>query len=565
MNQASKITRQDAVATLTGPGAPFELIEMDVHGNACRVFKNAPDTLRQLYEENRSDAEFYVYGEERYTFDGMYQHSCRIAQLLVKQYGIARGDRVAISMRNYPEWAMTFQAITSIGAIAVCMNALWQTEEMDYGLEHAGVRVLFADQERIDRIAPIYHRLGLKVLAVRPDKPLPDDIPLLHEAAAAFDATMPDIRYGADDDTTILYTSGSTGHPKGVVSSHRNVISALLSWELDFGTSQLVLHDGNPPELQPVNPPAMLLGVPLFHVAGSHAVMLQSYRSQRRVVAMYKWDVEIGAELIERERITSFSAPAAMTGDLVETARRTNRDLSSLIVVGGGGAPRAPEQVKSISETFDNAMPGTGWGMTETNAIGTGTGGQDYLDRPSSSGRPSAVLDLAIVDEDGNHLPTGERGELLIKGSSMFREYWNRPDANEKAFVDGWFRTGDVAYLDEENFLFIVDRIKDLVIRGGENVGCGEVEAALLVHEDILEASVYGIPDERLGEEIGTTVHCKNVIDEDELRAFLVNHLAKFKIPKFIRFSSEPLPRIASGKIAKRVLRDQAHAELGLA
>ena len=564
MNQTSEITKKAAVAVLTAPESAYELIEMQVHGDTCLVFKNAPDTLRQLFAENLSETESYVYGEERYTFDQINQYASKIAQLLVNQYGIARGDRVAIAMRNYPEWAMTFQAITSVGAIAVCMNALWQTEEMEYGLEHAGVRVLIADQERIDRVTPVYHKLGLKVLAVRPDKPLPEDIPLLHKAAATYDAIMPDIRHDADDDATILYTSGSTGHPKGVVSSHRNIISALFSWELDFAAVQYIMHDRNPPEIEPEYPPAVLLGVPLFHVAGSHAVLLQSYRSQRRVVAMYKWDAEIGAELIERERISSFVAPAAMTGDLVETARRTNRDLSSLIAVGGGGAPRAPEQVKSIADTFENALPSTGWGMTETNAIGSGIGGEEYLKRPSSSGRPSAVLEVAIVDEDGNRLPTEERGELLIRGTSLFREYWNRTDANKEAFNGRWFRTGDVAYLDDEDFLYIVDRIKDLVIRGGENIGCGEVEAALLAHEDVIEVSVYGVPDERLGEEIGTTIHCKNQIDEDELRAFLADYLAKFKIPKYIFFSSEPLPRIASGKIAKRILRDQAHAELNL-
>ena len=563
MNQDTKISKRAAIKVLTKPRCPYELIEQEVYGDTCLVFKNAPETLRQLFEENRSNEEFYVYGEERYTFEQMYQYSCRIAQLLVKEYDISHGDRIAISMRNYPEWPMAFQAITSIGAIAVCMNALWQTDEMGYGLEHAGVKVLFADQERIDRVTPIYHKLGVKVLAVRPEKPMPGDIPLMHDAAGAFDPVMPDARFDPDTDATILNTSGSTGHPKGVVSSHRNIISALLSWELDFAASMYIMHDGNPPEETSDVQPTGLLGIPLFHVAGSHAVLLQAYRSQKRVVAMYKWDVDIAAELIEKERVTAFSAPAAMTGDLVETARKTNRDLSSLIVVGGGGAPRAPEQVKNIEKTFENAMPGTGWGMTETNAIGTGTGGEDYLNRPSSSGRPSAILELAIVDEDGNRLPTGERGELIIRGTSMFREYWNRPDANEEAFDGRWFRTGDVAYLDDEDFLYIVDRIKDLVIRGGENVGCGEVEAALLEHEDVIEASVYGVPDERLGEEIGTTIHCKNQIDEDELRAFLVDHLAKFKIPKYIHFSSEPLPRIASGKIAKRVLRDNAHAELG--
>lgn len=567
MNQAVTVTRTQAIATLTAPGEPLELVEMNIHGEMCRVFKNAPNTLRDLYEANRSDLEFYIYDDERYSFEEMYQQSCNIAQLLVREYGVVRGDRVAISLRNYPEWVMAFQAITSVGAIAVCMNALWQTDEMDYGLAHCGARVLFADQERVDRVIPIYHKLGLKVLAIRPQKPLPEDIPLLHNALLAHkDAVMPNIRHDADDDVTILYTSGSTGHPKGAVSTHRNIINALFSWELDYAASQYVMHDGTPPANPPAPdyPRAVLLGVPLFHVAGSHAVLLRAFRGQHRIVAMYKWDAEIGAELIERERITSFNAPTAMTGDLLEVSQHSNRDLSSLAMVGGGGAARAPEQVQRIATSFKNALPGTGFGMTETNAIGTGIGGQDYLDRPLSSGRPSKILDFVIVDEDGNHLPSGERGELLIRGTTIARGYWNRPDANEEAFRDRWLHTGDVAYIDDEGFVFIVDRIKDLVIRGGENIGCGEVEGALLAHDDILEASVYSVPDERLGEEVCTTIYCKAELDEDALREFLTRNLAKFKIPKHIIVSPEPLPRIASGKIAKRALREEAQEKLGL-
>jgi long-chain acyl-CoA synthetase len=280
---------------------------------------------------------------------------------------------------------------------------------------------------------------------------------------------------------------------------------------------------------------------------------------------MYKWDAEIAAELVERERITAFNAPSAMTGDLLEVAQQSNRDLSSLIAVGGGGAARAPEQVKRIATSLQNALPGTGWGMTETNAIGSGISGQNYLDHPLSSGRASVILDFAIADEEGNHLPAGERGELLVRGTTIARGYWNRPDANEETFIDRWLHTGDVAYIDEEAFVYIVDRIKELVIRGGENIGCGEVEGALLAHDDILEASVYGVPDDRLGEEICTTIFCKSKLDEDALREFLLENLAKFKVPKYIIVSPEPLPRIASGKIAKRVLREDAQEKLGLA
>jgi long-chain acyl-CoA synthetase len=283
--------------------------------------------------------------------------------------------------------------------------------------------------------------------------------------------------FGPDDDAIMLYTSGSTGEPKGAVSSHRAVISALMSWELDAFAAWETTLLPRPVEGAPQG--AALLSVPLFHVTGLHAVYLASFRWQRRVVSMWKWDVAEGARIIAAERITSFVAPPAVTGDLVEAARAGGHDLSSLVQVGGGGAARAPEQVRAIDASFEGAYPATGWGMTETNAIGTGIAAADYLAHPESSGRVSAVLDIRIVGEDGGLLGVGQRGELQIRGASMFRTYWNRPDADAAAFDGEWFKTGDVAYLDEEGFLYIVDRIKDLVIRGGENIGCGTVEAAL--------------------------------------------------------------------------------------
>jgi long-chain acyl-CoA synthetase len=483
-----------------------------------------------------------------------------VATVLVKDYGIEPGDRVAISMRNYPEWILSFMAATSIGGIAVAMNALWRPDEMAFGLADSGAKVLIADQERLDRFAAIDSPLDVRVIAVRPEKTQHPNLADL-VAAYAHVTEMPDQQPGPEDDATLMYTSGSTGNPKGVASCHVNIVSALMSWELDQ-TTAIAMLDEPPPE--PEHPPATLLAVPLFHATGSLAVYLASYRHQRKLVSMYKWDPSEAARLIEQEHVTGFIAPAAMTGDLIIEANHSDRDLSSLLSVGGGGAPRAPDQVRNIEQSFAKAMPGTGWGMTETNAIGTSIGGQDYLDRPASSGRCSAVLELQIVDEDGNECPTLTSGELLVRGTSIFRGYWNRPDANAETFVNGdWMRTGDVAYLDEEGFLFIVDRIKDLVIRGGENIGCGEVEAALLEHPLVYEASVYAVPDERLGEEVGTTLYTERELSDGELKEFLSERLAKFKIPTYVWQQQQPLPRTASGKILKRELREQAAERMG--
>ncbi|CAN5494703.1 class I adenylate-forming enzyme family protein [soil metagenome] len=555
------MNRSEALAQLTATGLPYELVEIEALGRRVRAFRNAPETLRALFEAGRSELPFIVYEDERLSFEQAWTRSQRLAAAMAADYGVGKGDRVAISMRNYPEWILGFMAATSIGAIAVAMNALWQPHEMEYGLKDSGAKLLLADQERLDRLAACEDApAGLAVIAVRATKPLAAGVRSYDEVmAGAGEAPPPERAVGPDDDAIMLYTSGSTGHPKGAVSTHRNILSALLSWELDAQAGMLA---GFAPVVGGPQP-AALLSIPLFHVSGLHVSLLQSFRAQRRLVCMYKWDPAHAVEIIEREKITGFNGPPAVTGDLVEIARREGRDLSSLIAVGGGGASRAPEQVRAIDKAFPNAAPNTGWGMTETNAIGTSIAGADYLAHPASSGRVSGVLDIRIVDEAGVAQPAGTRGELQIRGASIMRGYWNRPDANADTFVDGWMRTGDVAYVDDEGFVYIVDRIKDLVIRGGENIGCGSVEAALLEHPDVLEVSVYGVPDERLGEEVGATIYARSAIDEAELRAFLAPRLARFEIPRYFHFASEPLPRIASGKILKRQLRDEAAVRWG--
>jgi long-chain acyl-CoA synthetase len=554
------MTRDEAVAATTGPGQPYELVDSVVGGRSLRVFRHAPTSLRALYEQTASELPFLAYEDERWTFAQAWQAASRIGHVLVHDCGVRHGDRVAIAMRNYPEWVLAFTAITAVGAVAVGMNAHWQADEMAFALADCEARVVFADSERLQRLAEC-ELPGLKLLAVRAD-PLPAGARSLAALTAALgEVPMPPAEVAPDDLAIMMYTSGSTGHPKGVPSTQRNVITALLSWEADRRIGELLAG------VEPVAPavqPGTLLAVPLFHVTGLHASYLVSYRLQRRLVCMYRWDAEAAAALIEREKLSSVVAPAAITGDLVRVAQQGNHDLSSLLAVGGGGAPRAPEQVRQIATSFGNALPNIGWGMTETNAIGTGNSGEDYLRKPASSGRCSLVLQIKVVDDAGAELPSGQRGELLIRGTSIFGGYWKRPEANALAFTDGdWFRTGDVAYIDDEGFLFIVDRIKDLIIRGGENIGCGHVEAALLLHPLVQEAAVYAVPDERLGEEVGATIYASDALDLDELRQFLSTHLARFELPRHLLRAEAPLPRTPSGKIFKRQIRDAALAEIG--
>ncbi|MGI9204398.1 MAG: AMP-binding protein, partial [Woeseiaceae bacterium] len=526
------MSRQQAIKEVCAPGQPFELKPTQIHGKTCRVFVNAPLTVHDLIAENRSDLDFLIYEDERLSYDEVYRRAGALAAAMVQDYGIQHGDRVALAMRNYPEWVIAFFATTSIGALAVPMNAWWNKRELSHSLQDCEPTLIIADQERLDQLADCGPGAeGLQAIRVRAAAhagfPSNDWNAVL---AAKAGADFPGVSVNPDDDAIILYTSGSTGHPKGVVSSHRGIIHALISWELDW---ELRRYMGVYELADPDEQGGMLLTIPLFHVSGCHAAMLSSIRTQRKVVCMRKWDVQEGMRLVEKERLTGLMATPAISGDVVNASANSDYDLSSLVVLGGGGAPRAPEQVRAIGELSDSIIPATGWGMTETNAIGAGIAADDYLQRPSSSGQISAVLDARIVDSSGNECPVGERGELQIKGTAMFRGYWNQPEATTQAFDGEWFHTGDVARIDEDGFLFIVDRIKDLVIRGGENVGCGLVEFELAEHPNVIEACVYSVPDVRLGEEVGATIYVSQILDEEDLRRFLSESLGKFEIPRY--------------------------------
>lgn len=551
------LSRAQAIADLTAPGAPYALVEQVIRGRRVRVFANAPQSLRSLYLEAASEAPFLAYGDERWTFGEAWEDAARIARVLRTQAGVKPGDRVAIAMRNYPEWILSFMAVTAMGAVAVAMNAHWQADEMAYALRETEAVAVLADAERLARIAQAGPFPGLTVLAVR----APAEGAGVHSLEALLAAQGPavfeDPEPAPDGLATLLYTSGSTGHPKGVVATHRHILSSLLSWELDRAVADRMAGG------LPVPPGAdgTLLAVPLFHVTGLAAALLASFRLQRRVVCLYKWDPEVAAAVVERERLRSVIGPAAVTGDLLRVAAEGRHDLSSLLTVGGGGAPRAPEQVLRIPQVLPTALPATGWGMTETFAIGAGIAGPDYLQRPESSGRAAQVLDLRVVDAQGRPLPCGERGELQVRGTSLFLEYWRRPEATADAFDGDWFRTGDLAWIDEEGFVYIVDRIKDLIIRGGENIGCGAVEAALLQHPAVREAAVYAVPDARLGEEVGATVYCEEPVDAESIRAFVATRLAAFEVPRYLQVSGTPLPRTATGKILKREIKEAARRQ----
>ncbi len=555
---------ESAVGQLTAEGAPFALGSTEIDGVSYRTYASAPENMAGYFRFmlNHSDKEFTVYRDERYTFGQSYAMSASLAQALIDDYGITKGDRVAILSRNNPQWMMAFTAALCVGAVAVPMNAWWTTEELDYGLRDCGAKVIVADRQRIERLMPLVDELGLKLIAVDDCSGL--DVPYrqFNDVIAPYAGVeMPEVEVSGEDHATIMYTSGSTGHPKGALSSHRGIISALFSWMLMGLAGKTVAPDPEPAKFSA----AGLLTIPLFHCTGSHSAFMLSLIVGRKLVIMHKWDVEEALRLIEEERITWFTGVPTMSAELQAAAENSDRDLSSLGEIFAGGAARPPAQVEKLAKTFKKSASGIGYGLTETNALGAVNSGAMYLDKPGSTGRVvPAVTDIAIFDENDEPVPAGERGEVCIHSPANILGYWNKPEATAEAFRNGWFHTGDVGYMDEDGFLFIVDRMKEIIIRGGENISCIEVEAAIYQHPAVSEAAVYGVPDERLGEAVAASVVPKDgqTIDEGELRDFLKEHIAGFKIPAYFRMHDEPLPRIATGKIFKRQLKADLSEQL---
>lgn len=556
------------IAGLTSQEGPFPITDKIIDGSPRQVFGGLPSNLRDYYVSvaGYGDKDCLVDQERRFSFNDVLQQAASLSHSLAIGYGVKKGDRVAIAMRNAPEWCISFMAITALGAVAVPMNSWWQGEEMIYGLKDSGASLVILDGTRYARMADWLQKSGLPVIGVDTGgKSLPDEVDRLEGLLAnAKPCSFPEVDIDAEDLAIILYTSGSTGTPKGVFSTQLNVMSALGTW-LVAVTAVAVVDGtmGQEPEVQP----AILLAVPLFHVTGLHSLFLLSLAVGRKIVMMRKWDIDVALELIEAEKITHFNGVPTMSMELLNHPRLAEYDLSTLVDISSGGAARPESQVAALLERFPGALPSVGYGLTETNAIGTVLGQEDYQARPKSVGRPiQPLVKHRIVDEKGNDVATGDVGEICIYSPANAGGYWNCPEESALTFRDGWVHTGDAGIQDEEGFLYIVDRLKDIIIRGGENISCLEVEAALYVHERILEAAVYALPDDRLGEIVGAAVLLKtgDELDCSQVQDFLKSQLAAYKIPVHIWFHDEPLPRIAAGKIAKKELRSEMTSRLGL-
>lgn len=562
----------EATAALTAPGVQFEMEEQTIRGVRMRVWKNAPTSLRDVFELSRSHGEktYLVYEDDRMSYSEHYDLACRLAKLLIEDYGVKKGDRVAIAMRNYPEWAVCFWATTISGAIVVPLNAWWTGAELEYGLDDSGSKVLFADEQRIDELREHFSRLKLdKVVAVRASGELPEGIVRYEDELGRVrgDVAAPQISLEPEDDATIFYTSGTTGKPKGALGTHRNICTNLVS--LSFAGARAMLRRGEtPPALSgeaaaPDEQLSPLVSVPFFHATGCHSLLVGSTAAGSKLVMMYRWDPERAMALIEREKITSFGGVPSMVWQVLESPAFRQRDLSSIQSISYGGAPAAPELVQRIKQEFPHVMPSNGYGLTETSSVTTYNAAEDYQRKPDSVGVPVPVCDLKLMNPDGeSEVPPDSVGELWIKGPNVVTGYWNKPEATAKTFTDGWLHSGDLARIDEEGFVYIVDRAKDMLIRGGENIYCVEVENALYQHPDVMDAAIVGVPDKVLGEEVGAVIQLTPGASttEEELKAFVRKELAAFMVPKYFLFKTEPLERNANGKIlkpeAKRALLD---------
>ena len=541
-----------------GAGDLFAIDVVDIRGVPTKVFRHAPPSLRAVWEMSAGHAanEYLVYGDERVTYADAHRDARRVAGWLRAQ-GVQQGDRVALATRNLPEWVVAFWAAQAIGAVTVPLNAWWTGAELAYGLADSGSVALFVDDDRAQRIAPHLGDTNVRSTAlIRSDGALPDGQQWA-DIVAGDDVPLPDLYVDLDADAAIMYTSGTTGKPKGAVQTQRNFTNFLMQGV--YVTVQMAGTSSSPASAP--TQLATLLTLPLFHVGGLQSFLLPYTAAGGKLVLTYRWDAAEAVDIIEREGITSIAGVPTTMFELLDAAKAKGATIESLSGISSGATLVPPELVRRIDEqTSSRAAPGNGYGLTETSGAAIANFGPTYVANPESVGKPiSPVIDVQVVAEDGRVAAAGEIGEIWLKGPTIVRGYLGREQETAEAFTDGWFHTGDLGRLDDVHNLYVVDRLKDVIIRGGENVYAAEIEAALYEHPDVTEVAVIGVPDERLGEAVGAVVRVRSgaALTEDDVRAHVATRLAAFKVPAHVWITDSELPRNASGKVLKRELRDR--------
>ncbi|TPX36518.1 hypothetical protein SmJEL517_g01187 [Synchytrium microbalum] len=563
------LSNQEINKIITAPGSPLETHYEVTHlGIPMLTYKRMFPNVRTVWERTKAyaDRTYLVFEDERYTYGQVREKVQALANSLYNEFGVRKGDRVAVIMRNYPEWIITFWATQLLGAVSVPINAWLTTPELEYCLSDSGTKVAIIDGERAEKITPFINSLSVAVIVTRTDKSWPGMLGLADVLARNAGAKgYVDVEIGLDDNATILYTSGTTGKPKvGALGSHRNFLVNEMNRQA--AAIRAALRSGMPvPVPNPNVQSCTLLSVPLFHATGLVSILQECTVNGGKLVLMYKWDIEKSLKLIQREKVNRAGGVPTMVHQILDHPDRDNYDLSSLQGLSYGGAPPGADLVARIKRKWPAVGASNGYGLTETSAGISANTGPDYVRKPDSCGPPSPVNFVRIVDvTTGKDLPSGEIGELWIRGPNVVKGYWNKPEATKEAFLEGpnlsWFRSGDLAEVDKDGWIYIRDRFKDMIIRGGENIYSAELEdAAYSFGPVIIDAAAFGIPHPVLGEEVAMVVTVSPSKASEVSKSNILNHmrkrLAPFKIPVYLEVRTEMLERNANGKIIKKDLK----------